>query len=180
LDRMIESLLKKFRIARELGGLNDDQLFECLAAHCVLSEFYENDFDPDEFRMGGPYDFGIDAAAVIVNGRMYTDPTELKDAVANAGHISVQFVVIQAKKSAGFRSNVFTELSQNLIDLFSERPFKRQCSADVKKLIGCIDVVYSDLGKLSDNPQLIVSYVASGTPRASALEPARSAASHKL
>ncbi|MGC4856990.1 hypothetical protein ACLQ24_27360 [Micromonospora sp. DT4] len=60
MDIVIDSLVRQFQTNRDLVGLPQDEAFEAFAGFCVLSSFYESDFTPDVFRMGGGNDLGID------------------------------------------------------------------------------------------------------------------------
>jgi hypothetical protein len=178
---MIEGLLKKFQAERGLTALRQDELFETFAAHCVVNQFYEEDFDPDHLRMGHGGDLGIDAAAIIVNGDLFTESAEVRDAVAGAREIRVHFVIVQAKSSPRFEAKVFTDLADNLHHVFAAKALTYQCSDAVRDLRTSIESVYGDLQKLArELPRLSVWYVATGDSDDSFLGSKRTAAADRL
>jgi hypothetical protein len=180
-DAILDGFMRRFRQEHDLLGLPEDKLFETFAAYCVIRKFHENDFEPDHFRMGGPGDLGIDAAAVSLSGTLFTDPLELKDAIAEDTHLDVHFIVVQARTSPAFAGATFTTLGSNLEQIFTDKPLALQCSQQVKRFRACVDAVYADKGKFQKGlPKLSVFYVATGNPNQKALEPYRGQASRRL
>ncbi|MGN9911107.1 AIPR family protein [Phytohabitans sp. LJ34] len=181
MDLIIQGLTKQFQTDRGLTSLRDDEAFEAFAGFCVLSSFYEDEFDPDRFRTGGGNDFGIDTYAIVVNGDLLRDPAEVRDAVEQARQLDVRFVIVQAKTTAGFEAKVFTDLADNLIHLFTAGSIAYPASEDVLNLRSCIDAIYSDVGKLSRGlPRLSVRYVSTGTVGNDLLDQKRSSAATAL
>jgi AIPR protein len=174
MDAIIEGFMRRFRHDHDLDGLSIDQLFETFAAYCIIRKFHANDFEPNLFRMGGSYDLGIDAAAILVNGTLYNIPDDLRAAVTNLGQVDADFILVQAKTGRTFLTATFTTLASNLTHVFTETPLTLRCSGQVKRLRACIDTVYKDSDKLFNGlPRLHVFYVAAGNPNLQALEPQR-------
>jgi len=173
-DVIIEGFMRRVRQEHDLNDLSTDQLFESFAAYCVIRKFHENDFAPDHFRMGGKGDLGIDAAAVSVNGTLYTDPDALKDAIESHGQLDVHFIIVQARTTPTFSAETFGALGNNLEHVFTETPMTLPCSHLVKRLRACSDVIYGAGAKLHKGlPKLSVYYVAPGNPSSAALDPQR-------
>ena len=181
MDLIVQGLARKFQAERGLDALQDDELFETFAAHCVVSQFFEGEFDPDRLRMGQGGDLGIDAVAVLLNGELFTDVVEVKAAAAAAHELRAHFVIIQAKTSH-FQTKVFTDLADNLVHIFTAKTLTYECSDEVRDLRAAIDAVYSEVGKLSPElPRLSVWYAATGTLRGDGLlEEKRQAAGRRL
>jgi AIPR protein len=180
-DLIIQGLMQKFQKEQGLNALKEDELFEAFAGFCVLSRFYEDVFDPDQFRMGGSGDLGIDIAGLIINGELYSDAADVRDAVDQAKELRVRFVVIQAKTSSSFETKTFTDLSDNLVHLFAANQLTYPCSSYIVNIWECIRAVYFDVGKLSRNlPSLSVSYVSTGASGDSLLEAKRASAAYRL
>jgi hypothetical protein len=180
-DIITQGLTKQFQSERGLDALKDDEAFEAFAGFCVLSQFYEDEFDPDQFRMGAGGDLGIDVAGVIVNGELLSDAVEVREAVAQAKDLRVRFVIVQAKTSTAFQTKVFTDLADNLLHLFTAKHLSYPCSDEVLNLRACIDAVYADVGKLTrELPSISVHYVSTGTAGDALLEAKRGAAAARL
>ena len=160
MDAVLEGLVRRFQSEHDLSGLRLDAAFETFAAYCTVGQHYEDTFRPDELRTGGPRDLSIDAAAVVINKEMYTDPVQVAEVVANAKEIEVTFVIIQAKTSESFEPEIFTRISENLYNVFRREPITFNASENVMRLRACIDAVYKDPRKLiSQLPRLSVYYV---------------------
>jgi hypothetical protein len=70
---VVNGLMQSFAEEQDLVGVSSSDLFEIFTAYCVVGQDYRGDFEPEELRTGGPHDLGIDAFAVTINGRLYTD-----------------------------------------------------------------------------------------------------------
>ncbi|MFG3420591.1 AIPR family protein [Micromonospora sp. NPDC048063] len=181
MNLIIEGLTKKFQKDQELSALDEAEAFEAFAGYCVLSGYHEDDFNPDQFRMGGGGDLGIDVAGVVVNGDLLSDADEVREAVQKAKQLDVRFVVIQAKRSEKFEAKVFTDLADNLVQVFRRESMTYKRSEDVANLRACIGAVYEDVSKFKKTlPRLSVHYVTTGRPGDSLLDEKRIAAAARL
>ncbi|MGC4805740.1 AIPR family protein [Micromonospora sp. DT233] len=181
MDFILEGWTKQFQKEQELSALSDAEAFEAFAGFCVLSSYHEDDFNPDQFRMGGGLDLGIDVAAVIVNGDLFGDAEDVRDAVGKAKQLEVRFVVVQAKRSEKFETKVFTDLADNLVQVFRREPMTYKASEEVANFRACVDAVYGDVKKLSKGlPKLAVHYVTTGSPGDNLLDEKRLTAAQRL
>lgn len=162
MDRILEGLSQQFKIERDLRKLEPSELFESFCTFSVLRTLFEEEFDPEDFRLGGGGDLGIDAAAVIVNGDLLIEAADVRAAVENARSVDAHFVLIQAKSATNFEGKVIADLADNLVDLFSSKQISYPASADLQNLKEAIEEVYKDLGKLKQLPRLSVHYATSG------------------
>jgi hypothetical protein len=62
---LVRGQVDRFRQEYGLEALKDDELFESFAAYCVVSQFVEESFHPDQLRTGRGGDLGIDARAIL-------------------------------------------------------------------------------------------------------------------
>jgi hypothetical protein len=163
-DVVIRGLLREFQEVHGLGKFPESEAFEAFAAYCVLTAFYEDEFNPDSFRMGGGNDLGIDAFGILVNGTLLHDAAEVRSVVESTSKLDVDIVVVQAKTTAGFETKVVSDLAENLVHVFGPGELPYAASADVTNIRECMDSVYDNIGKLSgDLPRLYVRYVTTGT-----------------
>lgn len=164
MDLIVRQLTEQFQQDRGLTSLSQAEAFEAFAGFCVLSAFYEEQFQPDTFRMGGGNDLGIDVAGMVINGELMRDAAEVRDAVDHAKRLDVRFVMVQAKTSTGFEAKVFTELADNLMHVFRGEPLPYPASDDVRGLCTAIRAIYEDVSKIAHGlPKLHVRYVSTGT-----------------
>jgi hypothetical protein len=160
---VIQSLLEAFQQDQDLTELPEPEAFEAFAAYCVLNSYYNEPFNPDTYRTGGGNDLGIDAYAVLIDGQMYRDPTDVQVAMQERRRPQVQVVIIQAKTSSKFETKVISDLAENLGHLCGAEAIPYEVSDDVKGLRECLDAVYQDPARLAGRlPELHVRYVTTG------------------
>jgi hypothetical protein len=162
-DLVIQGLVNEFQEVHGLTGLPPSEAFEAFAAYCVLNSYYEHEFNPDAFRMGGGNDLGIDAFGILVNGELLRDAADVRASVEAARRLDIQVVVIQAKTSSGFDTKVISDLAENLGHIAGTGSLPYSASPDVENIRGCLDAVYENIAKLSGAlPQLHIHYVTTG------------------
>ncbi|WP_406631850.1 AIPR family protein [Amycolatopsis sp. WGS_07] len=162
MEKVIESLVKGFQADQDLAELPEFEAFEAFAAYCVLSSYYDDSFNPDAYRTGGGNDLGIDAYAVLIDGDLYRDPTEVRAAMSRR-RPQVQFVIIQAKTSGKFETKVISDLAENLGHLCGSGEIPYDISADVAGLRDCLDIVFENSARLAGQlPHLHVHYATTG------------------
>jgi hypothetical protein len=179
-DVVIEDLLARFQNDRGLNHLKREQLFETFAAYCVLGQFYEDDFDADQVRTGSSGDRSIDAAAVVIDGTLYTEADDVEAHLAKSGAPRVHFVVIQAKQEDSFKADEYARISADLLDVFGQAKPALPANARIRNYRRCIDAVYADKEKLSERPQLTVWYACCGKLDPAILGPRQQAAENQL
>ncbi|MFG1855997.1 AIPR family protein [Actinomadura geliboluensis] len=181
MDRIIEGLCQRFQQERGLRALSTSEAFETFSGFCVLSSFFEDEFDPEEFRLGSKGDLGIDVAGFIVNGDLLLDAADVRAAISQARVLDVRIVIVQAKQTQGFEAKVFTDLADNLVELFTADSLSYPASPDVQNIRECIDAMYSDLGKFQRGlPGISVRYVSTGATGDAMLEAKRKAAAKRI
>jgi hypothetical protein len=83
MDLVTKNLVSSFKDEESLpSGTDDATVFEHFANFCVVSQDYGEEFDVDDVHTGGGDDLGMDGLAIIVNGAMVSDPTEVEDLAA--------------------------------------------------------------------------------------------------
>jgi hypothetical protein len=163
LDIVVDSLVKKFQADHDLESLAEDEAFEAFAGYCVLSSFYEDEFAPDVFRMGGGNDLGIDVYGILVNGVLLRDESDVRAATEQARQLDVRIIVVQAKTSPRFEGKVVSDLAENLGHVVAKEKLPYPASADVENLRQCLDAVYANIAKFSGGrPRLHVAYATTG------------------
>ncbi|WP_213456745.1 AIPR family protein [Rhizomonospora bruguierae] len=163
MDIVVEGLVKQFQADHDLDALAVDEAFEAFAGFCVLSAFYESDFTPDVFRMGGGNDYGIDVYGILVNGVLLRDAADVRAATEQARQLDVHVIVVQAKTSPRFETKVIADLADNLAHVVGTGELPYPASPDVDNLRACLDAVYANIAKFSGGrPRLHVRYVTTG------------------
>ncbi|WP_158647648.1 AIPR family protein [Actinoplanes sp. ATCC 53533] len=179
---LVRGQVDRFRQEYGLEALKDDELFESFAAYCVVSQFVEESFPPDQLRTGRGGDLGIDARAILLNHELRTDSADVKEIMADHHGIDAHIVIVQAKRSTHFEGSVFTEIADNLIQIASTAEMTVPCSDDVRDLRISIRSVCDDPRRVRDGrPKVSVWYVTTGMWTGDAyLEAKRLAAAKRL
>ncbi|MGW7354225.1 AIPR family protein [Streptomyces sp. NPDC054784] len=181
MDRITAGLVKQFQRERGLKSLTESEVFEDFAGFCVISSYFEDEFDPEDFRMGSGGDLGVDVAAIIINGDLLLDAADVRAAVAQARTLDIRFIITQAKTSQGFEAKVLTELTDNLVELFTADVLEYPASPEIANLKECLEEIYADLGKLSRGlPDISVRYASTGQVGDRMLEVKRKSAVSRL
>lgn len=162
MDRILEGLNAQFRTEHDLDNLRTDELFEAFCAFCVLRSIYEDEFDPEEFRTGGGGDLAIDAAAVLINGDLLVDASDIDVALSECRVADVHFIFLQAKSSSSFDGKVITDLVDNLSTLYDSSSPNYPMSPELLNFQRAIELIYKDIAKLKQLPQLTVYYTTGG------------------
>lgn len=177
---VVEGLARQFAAERDLA-LRENDLFEAFAAYCIVRQ-YQRDFDPIDVRAGGPCDLGIDAYAVMIDGDIYTDPTEIRERIADDRDIDVRFVIIQAKRQVGFDGDALAKLAEGITQIFSPADLSVRAGKSARRLRECVRAIYADLDKFeaSGPPRLEAWYASLGAVKPGLLRDKREAALKRL
>jgi hypothetical protein len=167
MDLVLEDQLRAFQVDRGLTGLRREQAFETFATFCILGLHYEESddgFEPDDARVGGAGDLGIDAVVVEINDKICTTVEDVRKAVGRAPRIRAKFVVVQAKAQNIFDPDTLTKLGEALFQVFRTQPMAAvRTSKKIKALRECVDLVYAHGRKLVGRPELSAYYAAGGS-----------------
>lgn len=163
MDRITASFVEEFCEERDLLLLEASRRFEAFAALCVVSQQYDEEFDPEDVLTGGGNDLGIDAAALIVNGYLVTNAEEITDLRTRNNYLQASIVVIQAKTSSNFEGSVLTDLADNLTDLLGDHP-SLPMSPSISDFRALVSALYDNSSAFRrSRPELVVRYVTTGT-----------------
>ena len=123
-DLVLDGFVKNFADARGLSHFNPTELFEAFVASSILRKYHQSDITDihDGVIVGGPGDGGLDAVAIMVNGRPARTAEDVQFFVDNLRRLDVEFVFIQAKSSPNFNARRHRQLS------IRRRTVFRRCS----------------------------------------------------
>lgn len=114
MDPISAALMREFVTQHGLSEFDEAKQFEHFSTFSVISSRFSDDFDTEDLVTGGTSDLGIDAFAVIVNGRIIDDADGVTDLLNLNGYLDVEFVFIQAKRSSHFDGSALLALGDNL------------------------------------------------------------------
>lgn len=181
MDRIIGSLLTEFTERQELSDLPEDRRFEHFATYITARRHFGHQLDTVDVVMGATGDTGIDAIAIIANGTLVTDVEALVDLADSADYLEVQFIFVQADRSASFDSGKMGKFAFGVLDFFSEEPALPR-NSEVKRAAEIMTAIYDRSGKFKrGNPSCRLYYVTTGKWQGDqVLEARREAAASQL
>ena len=166
-DLVLEGFVKNFAEARGLSHLEPDKLFEAFTASSILRKYHQSDIAAieDEILVGGSGDGGLDAVAIMVNGR----PTQTEEAVnffiENLRRFDVEFVFIQAKSSASFTASDIGSFMFGIEQFFaavSGSEPQIEFNAEIQQLVDLTCYMYKQGIKMKENPRCSLYYITAG------------------
>ena len=168
MDKITESLLSEFSLEHGLTLLSESKRFEHFATYSVVKKEHSETFDTDELIVGdgsgskAGNDTGIDGVAIIVNGSLVTDVDDLKEVVASASYLDVNFMLVQAETTSSFDSSKIGTFGFGCRDLFSEQPQLKR-----NNKISAVAEIIQEIYKLGSkfkrgNPVCRLYYVTTG------------------
>ncbi len=166
-DLVLDGFVKNFAEGRGYSHLKPHELFEAFAASSILRKYHQADI-PDleeSVLVGGSGDGGMDAVAVLVNGRPARTEEDVQFFVDNLRRLDVEFVFVQAKVSPTFDSaeigNFVFGIEQFLSAVEGTDP-KVAFNSDIGQLVHLTKYVYAQSIKMQKNPKCFFYYATSG------------------
>ena len=166
-DLVLEGFVKNFAEARGFSHLKQDVLFEAFAASAVLRKYHQADIADleDSVLIGGSGDGGLDAVAILVNGRLARTEEDVQFFVEHLRRLDVEFVFVQAKSSPNFNAADIGTFMFGIEQFFSAvggSDPKIAFNSDINQLIDLTRHVYSQTIRMLANPKCFFYYVTSG------------------
>ncbi len=159
MHQILESYVRDFRVKFDLERVRDSVAFEHFASHCVFRNNPRppDDYDFDDITCGDAT--GVDAIAIFVNERFI----ESEDALESLSdrRISVNFNFVQAKRTSSFDLGDMLKFFATVERFFTER--NPAAIRDLEKWFSLKERIFSLAGRFSENPQLTLFYVTTGT-----------------
>ncbi|MCY4580042.1 MAG: AIPR family protein [Chloroflexi bacterium] len=167
LDIVLDGFVDDFAKSRGVGHLKDDQLFEAFTASLVFRKYHQADIIDleDSVLSGGSGDGGLDAVAILVNGRIARAEEDIRYFEETGQRLDVEFVFIQAKTSTSFRSsdigNFVFGIEQFFVAVLGDEP-KIRFNSEVEQRVDLARFIYRQTIKMRDNPTCFLYYATAG------------------
>ncbi|WPG35312.1 AIPR family protein [Variovorax sp. EBFNA2] len=163
MDRITKSLLDESSAEHDLSSLAEDKRFEHFAALLTVGRFVSEALDTTDVVIGASGDSGIDAIAIIANGALIENSSEIDELAERNGYLDVTFVFVQAERSSAFETAKIGQFSFGVQDFFKEKPSLPR-GRDVIELANIMSAVYKQSSKFKrGNPVCRMYYVTTGT-----------------
>lgn len=159
MNPIIESLLADFCGRQEIDASDQSSAFEQFAAFCTLNA---ERLDQGDFRdtLTDAGEEGLDTIAIIVNGALMADPSDIDDAIANTATISVKYVFVQAKTAETWDGGDVLKFTRSVDGFFGDTNIGS--SSVVAEAREIHSAILKNAARLEANPQLRAFYVTNG------------------
>lgn len=160
-DEILKSFLGNFVEQQGLEEKNEAEAFEDFVNYNIISKLYPREIKLEDISTGGENDIALDGAAIIVNGNIISDESEIDYFIKKNGTLNVTFALIQSKSSAKFSGEQIGNFIFGVKSLFDEKP-----SIPENDKIGALrkikDKVYKESIFFEENPSLKLFFVTTG------------------
>lgn len=162
MDPITRALVSEFVQQHDFGHLPEDEQFEHFVGYSVISSRYDEEFLTDDIVIGAGGDLGIDAYAIIVNGRLVLEEEEIKDIVGLGGYLDIEFLFMQAKRCPKFDGGSILKFCNNLRNGIFLSNASLPMNPDAMKVADIVAKIYRNAAKLRQNPELRIYYAITG------------------
>ncbi|MFS4505150.1 AIPR family protein [Clavibacter sp. Sh2141] len=143
------------KFARDFGfNVSESEQFErYVAANYLFQYIGDNVALIESSILGGGSDEGIDIAAVIVNGKVVHEPSEIDDLIADQGTNTAKVVFIQAKTSESYDSKLIAKFLHGVeaVTKYAMKPGSVQLPPRLVDLASLIDRIAESGDKFQES-----------------------------
>lgn len=166
-DLVLDGFVKNFADARGLTHLERDKLFESFVFSSILKKYHQSDTMEIENGglVSGSDDGGLDAVAIMVNGRPAQTEKDVQFFVEHLRRLDVEFVFMQAKFTTSFRAadiGTFVFGVEQFFAAVTESQPKIEFSSEIQQLVQLARYIYQQGIKMQENPKCSLYYVTAG------------------
>ncbi|EFP98515.1 AIPR family protein [Vibrio caribbeanicus] len=161
MSRILNSLRDEFIQSQGLVTKGKDVDFEKFCNFHIIQSEYSKTLNPELVTVGAGNDTGIDGIAIITNGHLVEDVSEVDDLLEANGSLDVQFIFVQSKTSPSFDSGEMSKFYMGVTDFFKEE-HSLPSNEDIKRNLEISDYIYTKASHFSSNPKVKLYYVTSG------------------
>jgi hypothetical protein len=162
MNKITKALVESFCKENGIVNLAPHAQFEHFATDIILNRYFGGDYDISDVVVGSGGDTGIDAIAIIVNGRLIVDLDDFRDVSEHSNSLDVTFIFIQAETSSSFDSQKIGQFQFGVEDFFRDQPSlpRSLAIADRAEVVGSIYDASSKFKKA--HPTCRLFYVTTG------------------
>jgi hypothetical protein len=156
---IVEALLKDFCTRQEIDASDTSRAFENFVAYCILNA---ERLDQGDFRdsLTDEGEEGLDAVAIIVNGTLVADPSDIESLLESNSTLQVKYVFVQAKSSERWDGGDVLKFTRAVSGFFDGKDIGSSSVVDAARQVHT--AVLSNAARLEENPQIRASYAATG------------------
>lgn len=159
MNPIVEALLTQFAKTQELETVDKSSAFEQLVTYCALSA---ERLDQGDFRdaLTDRGEEGLDAVAIIVNGTLVSDPSDIAELAAKYPRLQVSYVFCQAKTGEKWDAGEILKFTRAVAGFFESTNIGTSSVVATAREIHA--QVLAHIGQLDENPRVSAYYATSG------------------
>jgi hypothetical protein len=159
MNPIVEALLKQFAKTQELGSIDSAAAFEQFVTYCALSS---ERLDQGDFRdaLTDKGEEGLDSVAIIVNGTLVSDPSDIGELASKFARLQVAYVFCQAKSGEKWNGGDVLKFTRAVAGFFDKTNIGTSSVVATAREIH--DQVLSHIGQLDENPRISAYYATTG------------------
>lgn len=162
MDRIVRNYMDDFLKAQQVMENDICKQFELFSAYCAIAQRYDELYDLSDVMTGDGDDCGIDAIAILVNGKMVNSVEEIADLLDMNKKLSdIEFIFVQAKTSAKFDYGDMGTFGAGVKDFCSEE-HKMVQNDSIKGKCKLIEYLFDNATSMKDKPSCYLYYVTTG------------------
>lgn len=143
------------KFARDFGfdGTDAEQFERYVAANYLFQYLKDNVELIEASILGGGKDEGIDVAAVVVNGKVVFEPSEIDDLIADQGANTAKVILIQTKTSESYDSKLIAKFLHGVeaVTKYAMKPRSIDLPPRLVDLADLIDRIAESGDKFQEN-----------------------------
>jgi hypothetical protein len=157
---IVAALLHQFKKSQELDNVDTSSAFEQLVTYCALSA---ERLDQGDFRdaLTDAGEQGIDAVAILVNGRLVSDPSEVDELARKFSRLQVSYVFCQAKTSERWDAGDVLKFTRAVDGFFDDTDIGTSSVVATAREIHA--AILRHIAQLDENPRVSAYYATTGT-----------------
>ncbi|EDL50123.1 AIPR family protein [Erythrobacter sp. SD-21] len=161
MDKVTQANVSEFASLNDIKG-DQSAKFEAYASYCALSAVLEDTLDLETITTRGGEDCALDAIAIVANGNLVTDKSQIGDIIANNKYLDVQFFFVQSTTSATFEAAKIDNFFFGIKDFFKENP-RLPANDEIKRAREIKTEIYDSAAYFKrGNPDVFCYYCTTG------------------
>jgi hypothetical protein len=161
MDRILKHLVDDFLTEFEISSVDLGKDFQRFTVYSVVASEYSQDFDLEDVETGEGDDTGIDGIAIIINGKLIENKSDIDFLLQHIPQIEPTIVFIQATAENNFDSGKMNTFAFGVKDFFEEKPKLRR-NESISQFAELTNYLIEKADRLKHNPVCKLFYVCTG------------------
>ncbi|MBI5955137.1 MAG: AIPR family protein [Chloroflexi bacterium] len=161
MDRILSHLVDDFLTEFEINSIDIGKDFQRFTIYSVVSSEYTQEFELEDVETGEGDDTGIDGIAIIINGKMIENKSDIDFLLQHIPQIEPTIVFVQATAENNFDSGKMNTFAFGVKDFFEEKPKLRR-NESISQFAELTSYLIEKSDRLKHNPVCKLFYVCTG------------------